>query len=1236
MTRVWLRRFSLLAGIFLTLPLILLAPNTTPPAAAFPLITALHASPAGIQFQLDIPSYQQQDGHITADGLTATLRQPGAPILPIFQTFILLPPGADAVVRVRQRQVSQAILPPLAAEPYPAGPAPAGNQPAAITAPDPAIYDADALFPAQIYALSAPMYVRDARLVQLTLYPFRYNPAQQTLQFARSLDVEITFAGGNGTDAQLPPQTMPAQWSHQILNANQLDHWRGLPPDFAPPGPYLPLGVDTYKIEVAADGIYEIGYADLQAAGMNVAAVNPHTFHLMRWGDPVAYQFVGDGDNQFEADEKIRFFGWVSGRSRLELQYIANNLFWLWADDTADLIADAGNITTYPAATTWLSSVTAEPIGKFFSTWTDNWDEFPNEPDAWFWERLDQLNRSYTVNLPHPAAAGPDATFTAEFNTREDSSSVTVTMNGQPNPATGSWSGLRNENVSGAVPLSAVVNGSNTFDVTVNRTHHFYLNRITVDYTRLFIADDDELLFSDEVGGARRFDVQGFSGNDPDAVFVWDISDRAQPVNIPMTAANISGTGPYTYTFGTSHDAGTQYLVTTQIHQPAGITQVIPASLDPADGQADWLAIVYPDLMDAANVLAAHRQDPRFGGYGTHLVRITDVIDQFGAGMPTPAAVQNFLAYALANWTTPPRYVTLVGDATDNPNHDQSNSFPDDNEPQFVPTGLEFVDRFQGRIPTDFPMTLLVGDDLLPDVALGRIAAQSPTEATNVINKIILYEQNQLMPASWQQNILFVADDGSSFCQENHDMASHFPASFNTVVDPLCLPDNPTGADVEAILATLQLDYLSNPNSGAPLFHYRGHGGITQWGAEPAILNTANTSFWSNGQKPTVILSADCLDGYFAAPGLPGLGETFLRGNAGTAAHWSSTGLAYPDEHTVLLDAFYDSLFLDGDAAIGDAISAAKIAYLNTGRHTSLLYTFTLQGDPAMHLMRPDLHLAHSADPPQAAPGDLVTFVLTVTNNGIYPVKPTILNQLSAGLTFIRAYAAAPLLVDAAGSQVSVTVDEAMEWGDSVTLYVEARVDGGFAGNQVSNQAFVTSPGLDNDDGDNAGTAIIPLVGPTTTPPPPITPTPGNQQPDLQIVGELQMLSGPPVYANEPVLIGVTIKNAGVVNITQPFDVDVFLDPPFAAGDPITPDEVNLYTSGFVHVPQLAAGATQTVQVTTLTGFTPAATAHEVFALVDSQAQVAESDESNNLAGPLLTLDAGERNNNVYLPFMKR
>lgn len=938
-----------------------------------------------LQFVLNVGQVTvNEQGIVQAAGLNGRLSRPGEPTLPYYTTFIVLPPEATASLAIDQQaplQWRETI--PLQPGPQPA---PAVNDSDDLGTlqtllehpsyePLATIYEQDGLYPAGLYTLSEPQYSRDSRLVQLALYPVRYNPRQGQLAIIPQLTVTITFH--NGQVSQLRPAESPT-WSQSVanlvLNPEKVESWRSLPNALHAPETILPIGSDTFKIEVNQDGIYELSYNDLQAAGMAVGSVNPNTFQMLYRGSNVAYAFVGDSDNSFEAGEAIRFYGWKFDGSRLERQFITNNVFWLWAGGTATRISDTTNPAGNPLASSFRSSVTLEKDLIFYLTRTNQWGAFPNEADAWYMEYIPKtassppLETTIPITLPHPAGSGSQATITAEILSR---ALITHTFDIYLNDATqytGNliWANLQNVNVTTNSPAGTLLDGPNTIHLINNTSGNtttalYWLNRATVDYQRLFVADDNLLVFKNS-GGPFTYQVQGFSNNNPANVLVWDITNRQTPANIPNPA--ISGSNPYTYQFGSNRTGQAAFVVSNSagVLEPIAITKYVPPSLDPAGDRADWVAISHTNFMAQANQLANHRADADFGSLDTYVVNIKDIIEQYGYGLPIPAAIQNYLAYALANWASPPTYALLLGDSTLNPRalpcdlaiYGQltCNLWTDPQQTNYVLTDLLFVDRFMGLAPSDHTFALLSGNDLIPDIAIGRLAALDATQAQNMVNKIIQYETNHLSEESWLRRTLFVADnadDGGNFCVENNTVATHLPDSFSDI--HLCLPDDPSPEDVAAVRASMS-QQVNDLDKGVSILNYRGHGGINDW-TNDDLLDSSMTGFWLNDARPVIILSLDCLDGNFAWPGYPALSETFMKlASVGTVAHWSSTGLGYTFEHTIFHAAFFDGPFDVGNSAIGDAIVYAKTIYHQSGNDESEMYTFTLQADPAMLLYR--------------------------------------------------------------------------------------------------------------------------------------------------------------------------------------------------------------------------------------------------------------------------------------------
>jgi uncharacterized repeat protein (TIGR01451 family) len=809
---------------------------------------------------------------------------------------------------------------------------------------------------------------------------------------------------------------------------------------------------------------------------MNVSNVDPATIEMLHRGDPVAYEFVGDGDAAFEPGEKFRFFGWAFDGSSHERQFVKNNVYWLWAGGSPTEISSISAVAGTEVAT-FQSTVTTEPELKWWPGYTDDWHLFPNDPDPWYWDETKAssatLTKTYQVDLPHPAG-------TAEFGSWDGISTdqehtVSVTMNDLPISSTVSWLGERNANVTGTVPLSSLVDGQNSFQVaytTDGFSANIAMNRISVAYERALFADGDQLFFGDSVGGERQFTVGGFAQNDPDQLFLWDVTNPRVPARILTETVIISGSGPYTLSVATDRPAGSKFLATTSsnILTPEVIGRYTPTSLDPVAG-ANWVAVTHKDFVAEADQLAQHRADVNYGGLRTFVVDVEDIINQYGYGLPLPGAIRDYLVHALATWPETPGYLTLIGDSTLNPrglNVDEPGSWLDE---QIVPTDLLFVDRWQGQIPSDLTYSLLVGDDMLPDLAVGRIPAQSAADAANVIDKIIRFEQNQLQSFSWMENLLFVSDDADNagnFCLENQAVLEKLPESMNPI--QLCL-------DHYSDVTSLREDLFTGVNlTGTTFVNYRGHGALNSWAGDPIILSQQDVVRWNNPLKPVVILTGDCLDGHFAYPPSQGLGEVFLRADqAASTAHWGAAGFGYSTEHSLLIESFYDGLFLAGQTAIGDAINYAKMEFAIAGGHPSVLYGFSLQGDPAMQLMRPGLALNGVAQPGHAARHESVNFILTATNNGLYPSSVSISNTLPAGLSYVTATASISASITTIGRNVLFDLqfgddvqNEGLPRNAAAVITITAQVDHDAELGKVTNLATLTGAGLEAWPGDES------------------------------------------------------------------------------------------------------------------------------------------------------------------------
>ncbi|MCB0005054.1 MAG: DUF11 domain-containing protein, partial [Anaerolineales bacterium] len=722
-----------------------------------------------------------------------------------------------------------------------------------------------------------------------------------------------------------------------------------------------------------------------------------------------------------------------------------------------------------PAATSFRDTVILEAQNWYYTSQTNHWDEFPNDPDAYFYDyvtwSVENFSKAYPINLPDPDTSGANASIKVEFFSLgqvllglvEQDHAATVTLNNDPNVGVSPtpWKGRRSENTYAFIPASTLLDGTNNVNVVFatniddgvnSTTDRLLINDITVEYNRFFVAVDDQLIF--DHAGQHAFTISELATNVPADLNIWEITNPLQPVRLDSTSASITGSGPYSVSFGDSTTGDIAYIVATEAAiidvAPADLTEYNGPDLDPAGG-ADWIAISHSTMLTAANNLATHRSNALYGGMTTQVVDVLDIYNQYGYGFALPTAIQDYLSHAMNDWPSAPGYVVLFGDANINPNgHPTLNgtSWWIADEPNYVVTDFQFVDRFLGLIPSDHIYSTLIGPDLIPDIAVGRLAAQSNAEAQAMVDKIIFFEQNGQSPAglAGHDEVIFVSDnedDGGNFCEQNRTTAYSLPDSFTA--HPLCLDEMPIND-----LRQSMKDLVNSPD-GVLLLNYRGHGAVHSWASTSppnAILHVNTPSFWLNPGKPPIILSFDCLDGNFAQPGFPGLGETILGYEMkGTAGHWSSAGLGFGFEHDLLATEFYDGVFGQGMVRFGDAVNFAKAKYWQAsnefGYDISELYSFNLQGDPAMHLFRSEVSLDKQVNATNFLVGDPVTLTLTIENNALYPAHVVITDTMPVGVTYLG-YSATTT-----ATLVGPEPTFALSWGADMTDTVHAGIPAG-------------------------------------------------------------------------------------------------------------------------------------------------------------------------------------------------
>ena len=244
--------------------------------------------------------------------------------------------------------------------------------------------------------------------------------------------------------------------------------------------------------------------------------------------------------------------------------------------------------------------------------------------------------------------------------------------------------------------------------------------------------------------------------------------------------------------------------------RPRSISHYVAPDLRAASTGADYIVVAHHDYLAGAQQLADYRARD---GMRTVVVDVDDLYNQFNDGVYNPIAIKRFLAYAYATWPAPaPQYAVLIGDG-----HWNFKNFSPDRYPGAaisMPPMLAWVDPHQGEVDSTNLLATIVGDDPIPDLAIGRLVVHSAAELDTIIGKIKRYEANP--EQAWQKRLLFVADntpDGAGDFVAHHRKCDRYVGSggilsrssvskrqMRSTDDPgNCLPDrhSRSGRDVE-------------------------------------------------------------------------------------------------------------------------------------------------------------------------------------------------------------------------------------------------------------------------------------------------------------------------------------------------------------------------------------------------------------------------------------------------------
>lgn len=506
---------------------------------------------------------------------------------------------------------------------------------------------------------------------------------------------------------------------------------------------------------------------------------------------------------------------------------------------------------------------------------------------------------------------------------------------------------LVNDVVVGSLSYDSEEFGEQTFNVAVSLLHEgdnvikfitsatddrSLFSYVRLTYPRIYRADSNTLSFDLRPTQSARID--GFTTPN---IRVLDISDpvlvqevhpivesagAGYAVTVPSTGARAKGSR----TLLALPSGSFLHPASLVINQPSTLNQT---TLNQTNNAADLLIITHQSFISLPNLdtLVSQRQAQ---GYSVKVVDVEDVFDEFSYGAHTPQAITDLLLRAHAAWTTPPRYLLLLGDGSyDYRNYEGGGNF------DLVPTKL--VDTVFMETGSDDTLADFDGDGI-PEIPVGRLPVRTVAEANLILSKIVNF-----LPANVPQGALMVADTQGTyffnFEQANEQLIPLLPANMQANVQKVYRAQQPSDAVARA-------NIINAINAGTALVNFSGHGNIDVW-TGGAIFTTANAMALTNGNKLPLVIVMDCLNGYFIAPPIDCISEGLMKApNGGAVASFSSSGLTVPTGQHEMGHQLFSLLYSGPPIALGDATRQAKAATTDL----DVRRTWILFGDPTMKI----------------------------------------------------------------------------------------------------------------------------------------------------------------------------------------------------------------------------------------------------------------------------------------------
>jgi hypothetical protein len=212
-------------------------------------------------------------------------------------------------------------------------------------------------------------------------------------------------------------------------------------------------------------------------------------------------------------------------------------------------------------------------------------------------------------------------------------------------------------------------------------------------------------------------------------------------------------------------------------------------------------------------------------------------------------------------------------------------------------------DLLNGNYPMDPQLGCVVGNDDFPDITIGRFSANSASDVTVQVDKIINYEKNPEMGGAWYNVATGIASSQGPGDDGEKDFI-HLDVIWNDKLDPFTYDSYNPIYDPSANITMVN----NAVNGGTSIINYCGHGSPTSWGTTG--FSNSNVAALTNGDMLPWIVSVACNNGDFHTGTC--FAEAWARKNDGGAIMFLGATISQPWDPPMRGQDYFMDVFIGG------------------------------------------------------------------------------------------------------------------------------------------------------------------------------------------------------------------------------------------------------------------------------------------------------------------------------------